>query len=369
MKAKGIAVACLLLACTLVLPGCANYRRLAEAIGNRVRPATEASTARPTTRRTTERATPTPRPTTTTTTQTSAATTTQTTQTAGQPPRRPHADETDPPFVSYSVNEAFRFEEGAVTVALPIIEPDDERSGSLNDEELKLRIAYEQSLCEDGFEAAVYYAVDYFYQFDGTCLTLVIESIAGWVDSEAYYMYSVYHYDLASAVFLDNRAYLDVMQIQPETLEQQVEAYTNANLDTDAYQVRPLDEAMFVIFDGVCYYEVLSLEYDDFWLEDMGPVGEDSCVPDRGETMRARTERIVSKNAAWQKFEVLKTNRNKRYRYRQFFVEGVRNINEAVRCSWTIDAWIYSFEKHLSDWARDLLNRVRCPCNTLCRRP
>jgi len=74
--------------------------------------------------------------------------------------------------------------------------------------------------------------------------------------------------------------------------------------------------------------------------------------------MRARTERIVSKNAAWQKFEVLKTNRNKRYRYRQFFVEGVRNINEAIRCGWTIDAWIYSFEKHLSDWARDLLNRV-----------
>jgi len=74
--------------------------------------------------------------------------------------------------------------------------------------------------------------------------------------------------------------------------------------------------------------------------------------------MRARTERIVSKNAAWQKFEVLKTNRNKRYRYRQFFVEGVRNINEAIRCGWTIDAWIYSFEKHLSDWARDLLDRV-----------
>ena len=273
MKAKGIAVACLLLACTLVLPGCANYRRLAEAIGNRVRPATEASTARPTTRRTTERATPTPRPTTTTTTQTSAATTTQTTQTAGTTAApTPMPTETDPPFVSYSVNEAFRFEEGAVTVALPIIEPDDERSGSLN-EELKLRIAYEQSLCEDGFEADVYYAVDYFYQFDGTCLTLAIESIAGWVDSEAYYMYSVYHYDLASAAFLDNRAYLDVMQIRPETLEQQVEAYTNANLDPDAYQVRPLDEAMFVIFDGVLYYEVLSLEYEDFWLEDMGPVG------------------------------------------------------------------------------------------------
>ncbi len=277
MKAKGTALACLLLACALVLPGCANYRRLAEALGNLVRPTTEASTARPTTRRTTERATPTPRPTTTNTTQTSAATTTQTTQTTGTTaaptmPATPSPTGTDPASITYSVNEVFRFEEGAVTVALPIIEPDDERSGSLN-EELKLRIAYEQSLCEDGFEADVYYAVDYFYQFDGICLTLAIESIAGWVDSEAYYMYSVYHYDLASAVFLDNRAYLDVMQIQPEILEQQVEAYTNANLDPAAYQVRPLDEAMFVIFDGVLYYEVLFLEFEDFWLEDMGPVG------------------------------------------------------------------------------------------------
>ena len=74
--------------------------------------------------------------------------------------------------------------------------------------------------------------------------------------------------------------------------------------------------------------------------------------------MRTRTERIVSKNAAWQKFEVLKTNRNKRHRYRQFFVEGVRNINEAVRSGWQIDAWIYSFEKHVSGWAEDLLASV-----------
>ena len=41
-------------------------------------------------------------------------------------------------------------------------------------------------------------------------------------------------------------------------------------------------------------------------------------------------QRVYSKNAAYQKFEVLKTNRNKRYRYNAFFVEGVRNINEAI---------------------------------------
>lgn len=32
---------------------------------------------------------------------------------------------------------------------------------------------------------------------------------------------------------------------------------------------------------------------------------------------------IGTKNAVYQKFEVLKTNRNKRYRYGEFLVEGV----------------------------------------------
>ncbi|HBP39046.1 MAG TPA: rRNA methyltransferase [Clostridiales bacterium] len=74
-------------------------------------------------------------------------------------------------------------------------------------------------------------------------------------------------------------------------------------------------------------------------------------------------QRIYTPNAAYQKFEVLKTNRNKRYRYRQFFVEGVRNINEAVENGWTIDSFIYSFEKRLSDWAGNLLQQVPTQLN------
>ena len=33
--------------------------------------------------------------------------------------------------------------------------------------------------------------------------------------------------------------------------------------------------------------------------------------------------KIYSRNSTFQKFEVLKTNRNKRYRYHEFLVEGV----------------------------------------------
>lgn len=50
----------------------------------------------------------------------------------------------------------------------------------------------------------------------------------------------------------------------------------------------------------------------------------------------SKTQKVYSKNADYQKFEVLKTNRNKRYKYYEFFVEGVRNINCAVKNGWDI---------------------------------
>ena len=54
---------------------------------------------------------------------------------------------------------------------------------------------------------------------------------------------------------------------------------------------------------------------------------------------------IRAKDAAWQKLEVLKTNRNKRYHYGEFLVEGVRNLNEARRFGWTFSSLIYPAER------------------------
>ena len=51
--------------------------------------------------------------------------------------------------------------------------------------------------------------------------------------------------------------------------------------------------------------------------------------------------KIFSKNSTFQKFEVLKTNRNKRYRYNEFLVEGVRSLNEAVKNNWKIKSFLY----------------------------
>lgn len=72
--------------------------------------------------------------------------------------------------------------------------------------------------------------------------------------------------------------------------------------------------------------------------------------------------KIFSKNNTFQKFEVLKTNRNKRYKYNEFLVEGVRSLNEAVRNDWKIKSFIYDKNK-LSGWAEDMINKVNTDLN------
>ena len=76
-----------------------------------------------------------------------------------------------------------------------------------------------------------------------------------------------------------------------------------------------------------------------------------------------KTERVYTRSATYQKFEVLKTNRNKRYKYGEFFVEGVRNINNAVENGWEIVSFLYDGDRKLSDWARDKLAAVRTQVN------
>ncbi|MCL2462451.1 MAG: hypothetical protein FWF44_07275 [Defluviitaleaceae bacterium] len=75
------------------------------------------------------------------------------------------------------------------------------------------------------------------------------------------------------------------------------------------------------------------------------------------------TVRIYSENATYQMFEVLKTNRNKRYKYKSFFVEGVRNINLAVKNGWRIQSFLCSFERELSGWAAELLESTPTELN------
>lgn len=72
--------------------------------------------------------------------------------------------------------------------------------------------------------------------------------------------------------------------------------------------------------------------------------------------------KIYSKNNIYQRFEVLKRNRNKRYQYNEFLVEGVRSLKEAVKKQWKIKSFLYT-EGRLSDWAREVLATVQTEGN------
>lgn len=71
---------------------------------------------------------------------------------------------------------------------------------------------------------------------------------------------------------------------------------------------------------------------------------------------------IYNKNNVFQRFETLKTNRKKRYKYNEFLVEGVRSLNEAVKNGWRVKSFICD-KNHLSDWASDMIRDVQTDAN------
>ncbi len=72
--------------------------------------------------------------------------------------------------------------------------------------------------------------------------------------------------------------------------------------------------------------------------------------------------KIYAQNASFQKIQVLKTNRNKRYKYHEFLVEGVRNLNEAVKNNWKIKSFLYH-KDGLSEWASNMIHQVDTDIN------
>lgn len=82
-----------------------------------------------------------------------------------------------------------------------------------------------------------------------------------------------------------------------------------------------------------------------------------------GSCLKSTVRKIHTKNNDYQRLEVLKNNRNKRYKYNEFFVEGVRNINEAIANHWKINSFLYTFEKKLSNWAKDVMARTNTRVN------
>ena len=65
--------------------------------------------------------------------------------------------------------------------------------------------------------------------------------------------------------------------------------------------------------------------------------------------------RVTSRNAAFQQWQALLSNRAKRQRAGEFIIQGVRPISLAVDRGWPVRALLYDMSRPLSRWARDML--------------
>jgi 23S rRNA (uridine2479-2'-O)-methyltransferase len=70
-------------------------------------------------------------------------------------------------------------------------------------------------------------------------------------------------------------------------------------------------------------------------------------------------QRVTSRNAAFQQWQALLTNRTKRHRAGELVVQGVRPITLAVEHGWTVRTWLVDADRSLSSWAHAMLDRVR----------
>jgi TrmH family RNA methyltransferase len=68
--------------------------------------------------------------------------------------------------------------------------------------------------------------------------------------------------------------------------------------------------------------------------------------------------RVTTRNARFQEWEALLSNRSKRQRDGEFLVQGVRPITMAIRFGWEIRELLYDADARLSDWARGTLDEA-----------
>jgi TrmH family RNA methyltransferase len=73
--------------------------------------------------------------------------------------------------------------------------------------------------------------------------------------------------------------------------------------------------------------------------------------------MRAH-QRVASRNARFQQWQTLLTNRQKRTRAGRFFVQGVRPLTLAAEQGWDIEELLVDADRRLSRWAEEFISAV-----------
>lgn len=73
-------------------------------------------------------------------------------------------------------------------------------------------------------------------------------------------------------------------------------------------------------------------------------------------------QRITSRNARFQQWQSLLTNRNKRQRTGEFLVQGVRPVTLALEHGWPVRALLHPTGRPLSRWAQEVMRETPAEC-------
>jgi TrmH family RNA methyltransferase len=76
------------------------------------------------------------------------------------------------------------------------------------------------------------------------------------------------------------------------------------------------------------------------------------------EVRLAPVDRVTTRNARFQQWEALLSNRSKRQRRGEFLVQGVRPVTMAIQLGWQVREMLYNADARLSTWARETLDAV-----------
>ncbi|MDH6679355.1 tRNA G18 (ribose-2'-O)-methylase SpoU [Rhodococcus sp. LBL1] len=71
--------------------------------------------------------------------------------------------------------------------------------------------------------------------------------------------------------------------------------------------------------------------------------------------MSSTVHKITARNARFQQWHAMLTNRNKRQRLRALVVQGVRPITIALDQGWAVEAVLFDADRQLSEWAQNVL--------------
>ncbi|MET8332990.1 TrmH family RNA methyltransferase [Streptosporangium canum] len=78
-------------------------------------------------------------------------------------------------------------------------------------------------------------------------------------------------------------------------------------------------------------------------------------------TRPGRVPKVTARNALFQQWQALLTNRTKRQRTGEFLIHGVRPITLAVEHGWPLRTLLYPAGQRLSEWARRLIDDSGVP--------